>query len=59
MNMPNKYYLEHEIDYQNETPAQSGKEKTPRTRKFQYSRSNRSAAMHNGIHRRRNKRFSW
>ncbi len=59
MNMPNRYYQEQEPDYQSEGELRGGREKIQRQRRFQYSRSNRPAATHNGIHRRRNKRFSW
>jgi hypothetical protein len=60
MNMPNKYYQEKDLDYQAEGEARGdSKEKVARQRRFSYSRSNRPAASHNGIHRRRNKRFSW
>lgn len=60
MNMANSNYQEQEFDYQNEFGRRSDKDKTPRSRgRMQYSRSSRPAVMHNGIHRRRNKRFSW
>ncbi len=59
MNMANSNYQEQEFDYQNDFGRRSEKEKSSRSRRMQYSRSNRPAVMHNGIHRRRNKRFSW
>ncbi len=62
MNMANSDYQEHEFDYQVDVDrrvAGGGKEKITRQRKMQYARSSRPAVMHNGIHRRRNKRFSW
>jgi hypothetical protein len=58
MNLANSYNQENELDYQVEPERRSGKDKTVRDRKMQYSRSTRPA-VHNGIHRRRNKRFSW
>jgi hypothetical protein len=59
MNMANSDYQEQDFDYQADFKRNGGKEKTPRQRKMQYARSSRPAVMHNGIHRRRNKRFSW
>ena len=59
MNMPNKYYQEKDFDYQAEGEVRGGKEKIQRQRRFSYAKSNRPAASHNGIHRRRNKRFTW
>ena len=58
MNMANTNYQEQDFDYQADF-RRTSKEKTPRKSRFQYSRSNRPAVSHNGIHRRRNKRFSW
>jgi hypothetical protein len=59
MNMANKYYQEQEIDYQSDDEQRTGKDKVSRQRRMQYARTNRPAASHNGMHRRRNKRFSW
>jgi hypothetical protein len=60
MNMANSDYQEQDFDYQVDFERRSNsKDKTPRQRRFQYARSNRPAVSHNGIHRRRNKRFSW
>ncbi len=60
MNMANSQYQEQDFDYQIDVERQAGgKEKTPRQRKMNYSRASRPAVMHNGIHRRRNKRFAW
>jgi hypothetical protein len=59
MNMANSDYQEQEFDYQHSFGRRSSKEKSPSKRRISYSRSNRPAVMHNGIHRRRNKRFSW
>jgi len=59
MNMANSDYQEQDFSYQAATSRRSDKEKAPRQRRMQYSRSNRPAVMHNGIHRRRNKRFAW
>jgi hypothetical protein len=58
MNMSNTNYQENDFDYQAEF-RRPAKEKASRQRKFQYSRSNRPAVSYNGIHRRRNKRFTW
>jgi len=58
MNMANRDYQEQEFDYQ-VTDRRDGREKSPtRSRRASYSRATRPA-VHNGIHRRRNKRFSW
>ncbi len=57
MNMPNRYNQEQEFEYQVGEPR-VGKTKESRQRRPQYSRTNRPA-VHNGIHRRRNKRFAW
>jgi len=59
MNLANSAYQEQEFEYQVDAERRSSeKEKTPSKKRMQYSRSNRPA-VHNGIHRRRNKRFSW
>ncbi len=59
MNMANSHYQEQDFDYQSDMVRRSEKDKTPRERRMNYSRSSRPAVMHNGIHRRRNKRFAW
>jgi hypothetical protein len=59
MNMANSDYQEQNFDYQADFGRRPAKDKSPRERRFQYSRSNRPAVSHNGIHRRRNKRFCW
>lgn len=60
MNMANSSYDGQEFDYQVDAGRRESKEKVPRQRKAtQYARTNRSPVSHNGIHRRRNKRFSW
>ena len=59
MNMANTAYHEQEFEYYVDTDRREGKEKSPRSRRMNYSRSSRPSVMHNGIHRRRNKRFSW
>jgi hypothetical protein len=59
MNLANSDYQEQEFDYQVNVERRVGKEKIPRRSQMQYSRSNRPTVMHNGIHRRRNKRFAW
>jgi hypothetical protein len=59
MNLANSDYQEQEFDYQVNVERRGGKEKVARKNQMQYSRSNRPTVMHNGIHRRRNKRFAW
>lgn len=61
MNMSNNHYEEQEFDYQSEPSRRNTDQSrsTPtRQRKVSYARS-RAPVSHNGIHRRRNKRFSW
>ena len=59
MNLANTAYQEQEFEYHFDVERRStGKEKVPQRKRMQYSRSSRPA-VHNGIHRRRNKRFSW
>jgi hypothetical protein len=57
MNMATSYYHEPEIEYATDE-RRGGKEKVPAKKRMQYAKSSRPA-VHNGIHRRRNKRFSW
>jgi len=59
MNMANSQDQGQEFEYQFTGDQRGGKEKTPRARRATYSRANRPVVMHNGIHRRRNKRVSW
>lgn len=59
MNMSYNNYQEQEFDYQAGGARRDEKVKETRSRKAQYSRANRPAVSHNGIHRRRNKRFAW
>lgn len=58
MNMSNNYQ-EQEFDYNVDSERRGTAEKAPRRRKLNYGKANRPAVMHNGIHRRRNKRTSW
>jgi hypothetical protein len=59
MNMAYNRDEDRNFDYQNEENATStGREKTQRKVQPSYARK-RSPAAFNGIHRRRNKRFSW
>jgi hypothetical protein len=61
MNMANTHDDEQEFDYRADFERKS-KDKAPKARKVQYARTGRapvSQSSHNGIHRRRNKRFSW
>jgi hypothetical protein len=58
MNMANSNYQDQEFDYQ--ADYRRATKTTPTSkRRANYSRSNRPVVSHNGIHRRRNKRFSW
>ena len=59
MNMANTQYNEHEFEYNVDNVRRDGKEKLPKEkRRPSYANANRPA-VHNGIHRRRNKRFAW
>jgi len=57
MNMAMNQYQDQEFDY-NVDERRDSKEKTPQKKRLHYARANRPV-VHNGIHRRRNKRFSW
>ncbi len=62
MNLVYSYNQESEIEYEvGIAPRRTAKEKvsTAKSRRPNYSRTSRPSVMHNGIHRRRNKRFSW
>ena len=60
MNMSYNNYQEQDFEYQFDGQRRDDKEKSEsRSRRAQYSRSARPAVSHNGIHRRRNKRFAW
>jgi len=59
MNMVNSEQQEHDFDYRTDFGRRATKEKSSRSRKMHYGRSGRAAVSHNGIHRRRNKRFTW
>jgi len=59
MNMPNSYHQEQEFEYPAFGERREEKGKSSRSRRMQYARGSRPAVSHNGIHRRRNKRFSW
>jgi hypothetical protein len=55
-------YQEQEFEYHfsgARRDSTSKDDKSSRSRRMQYSRSNRPTVSHNGIHRRRNKRFAW
>ena len=58
MNMANANYQAQEFDYQADY-RRTAKTKSSSKRSFRYARSNRPVVSHNGIHRRRNKRFAW
>jgi hypothetical protein len=59
MNMANSQNPEPDFNYQVDLGRRRDSNKDSRENRFQYSRVNRPAVSHNGIHRRRNKRFSW
>ncbi len=59
MNMSSNEYQEQDFDYQFKGDRKARTSKTPQSRRMQYSRTARPTVMHNGIHRRRNKRFAW
>lgn len=61
MNFSYSNYQEQEFDYKVDDERDGTKQKASRQRRgAQYARANRPAVTsHNGIHRRRNKRFAW
>ena len=61
MNMSYNNYQEQDFEYQfdGQRRDDKGKETSSRSRRASYSRTSRPAVSHNGIHRRRNKRFAW
>ena len=60
MSNSNMNYQEQEFEYTADFGRRDGKEKASRKGGFRYARTNRPAvSSYNGIHRRRNKRFSW
>jgi hypothetical protein len=59
MNLANSNYQEQDFEYHVDVARRDGKEKNSRQRRMSYARTNRPVVMHNGIHRRRNKRFAW
>ena len=56
MNLAYNLFQEQDRDYQRDE-ERVGLEKLPRVRRNNYARASRPA-VHNGIHRRRNKRFT-
>jgi hypothetical protein len=58
MNMANTQNEDQEFDYRADFDRKA-KDGTPKARKIQYARKGSAPTSHNGIHRRRNKRFSW
>ena len=58
MNMADTDYQEQEFDYK-ANYQRAAKTKPSSKRSVHYARSNRPVVSHNGIHRRRNKRFTW
>ena len=60
MSNPKLNYQEQNFEYTADFGRRGEKEKASPRGGFRYARTNRPAASsHNGIHRRRNKRFSW
>lgn len=66
MNMSNYEYEEQDFDYRLITGSHRGPDgrrggiaRASSKHRMQYSRSSRPAVKHDGIHRRRNKRFAW
>jgi hypothetical protein len=54
------YGSEQEFGYRADFTRPASKDRSPaKARKIQYARKGRAPVSHNGIHRRRNKRFSW
>jgi hypothetical protein len=60
MNMANAHNSEHDFEYQANFDRRDSKDNdSAGKRRLRYARSSRAAVSHNGIHRRRNKRFTW
>jgi hypothetical protein len=66
MNMANSDYEDQDIEYRFDGGRKSepdgrrgGTESTSNKRRAKYASASRAPSMHNGIHRRRNKRFAW
>ena len=60
MNMSYNRYESLDMNYQaDDTRSESEKAKSPRRRRTDHTRAGNRPVSHNGIHRRRNKRFSW
>jgi hypothetical protein len=53
-----EYGSEQEFDYRADF-SRTAKKTPAKARKIQYARRGSAPVSHNGIHRRRNKRFSW
>ena len=54
-----EYGSEKEFDYRADYSRTASKKPAAKDRKIQYGRRGSAPVSHNGIHRRRNKRFSW
>jgi hypothetical protein len=54
-----EYGSEKEFDYRADYSRPASKKPAAKARKIQYGRRGSAPVSHNGIHRRRNKRFSW
>jgi hypothetical protein len=60
MNMPYQQYDDQDADYQNEPSFRTeGREKFNQRRKRATAQRRKTPQAFNGIHRRRNKRFTW
>ncbi|REK07496.1 MAG: hypothetical protein DWQ37_21430 [Planctomycetota bacterium] len=59
MNMANSNYEDQDFEYRADFGRRTSKDKSSKKSRANYSRANRPVVQHNGIHRRRNKRFSW
>ena len=56
MNLSSQYNTP---DFEYSDDSRGGKEKLRANRRLSHARTGARPAQHNGIHRRRNKRFSW
>ncbi len=59
MNMSNNDYQEQDFEYTFKGERKGDEDKNSRQRRMNYAQARRPAVSHNGIHRRRNKRFAW
>jgi len=59
MNMANNGYTGRDSESDDSEGLRGGKEKIKRQERMSYSRAKNRPSVHNGIHRRRNKRSGW